>query len=457
MGEGLDRRDRPRVIVGTVAIALVLGASRWGTNLGVSPLFVTDVLIGLALVNWWLISRMAGTVGDKDPRFTSRPSLLFIVFFLFVVIRFLLSLGNGPAFDWIRDGTPYLYGFLAFVSAASIARSTPEIRHRTMKVFWWALGFHLLWMIAAVVGPLGQDGIAVPGLRAPLFQVRPDIDAAFLALLAGLCLRQIIVKRQWFWPILGIAGSSFVVLSLNSRAGLLSLAIALVVATFLGYSAIKQQTGRRLLLQMLVPLVVGAALVILPSTAPGARLIATINPATASSNAQFQAQGTQRAREATWERIIEWTNEDVGRQIVGSGFGNDFLTESGTIYNLQGTTYDGVRSPHNWFVANYARLGLIGFGLSAAVCLSLLFRMVKWRQKIGDDGLLSMAALTIVVILPVATLGVVLEAPHGAVPFFWAAGIVFAAATPKPPRYTDRRVKVELVGNQLPSKQPSGT
>jgi O-antigen ligase len=121
--------------------------------------------------------------------------------------------------------------------------------------------------------------------------------------------------------------------------------------------------------------------------------------------------------------------------MVGSGFGNDFLEESGTKAFLEGTTYNNVRSPHNWFVGIYARMGVIGLGLIAAVVVQLVFIMWRNRVRIGSDPLLSMCALIILSILPVATLGVVLEAPFGAVPFFWAAGILMTLSGPVRPQH----------------------
>src|SRR5689334_22756950 len=39
----------PRVVGGTLAVALVLGASRWGTYIGIAPVYATDVLVAGAV------------------------------------------------------------------------------------------------------------------------------------------------------------------------------------------------------------------------------------------------------------------------------------------------------------------------------------------------------------------------------------------------------------------------
>jgi O-antigen ligase len=130
--------------------------------------------------------------------------------------------------------------------------------------------------------------------------------------------------------------------------------------------------------------------------------------------------------------VIDWTNEEPVRQLVGSGFGNDFLAESGTKAFLEGTTYTNVRSPHNWFVGIYARMGLVGLALALAVIGQAGWAVWKNRRRIGADPVLAISALVIASILPVASLGVVLEAPFGAVPFFWALGVIHALGWPRP-------------------------
>jgi O-antigen ligase len=355
---------------------------------------------------------------------------------VFVVFRFILSFGNGPAIDWVRDAVPFLYGFLAFMSARSLATSSAMTRARTIRVFWWAILFHLVWTATMVFSGAFQ-GIAVPGplFTVPFFQVRPDIDSALVAVAVGMLLRNVILGRRRIWSFLGIALGLGTVLSLGTRSGLISVVVALALAFAFSFASSERSHSRRTVMVFAVPFVVALAAVVLPITTPGQRLIATIDPTQAVSTLQQSAQGTQRARELTWSTVIKWTNEDTARQVVGSGFGNDFLEESGTKAFLEGSTYNNVRSPHNWFVGIYARMGVIGLGLVAAVVLQLIFIMWRNRVRIGSDPLLSMCALIILSILPVATLGVVLEAPFGAVPFFWAAGVIMTLSGPVSAKY----------------------
>lgn len=418
----------PRLMAGTVVVALVLALSRWGTNIGVNPLFICDVLIAIS------VTHLVASRGIKGspPRLAGFAGItpLFAVFFAYITVRIVLSMGQSSLIDWARDSIPFLYGALAFVSAASLASAPRSTRDATMRVFRWALTLHLLWM--AAIGLTGSGAgfdILGPLSSAPAFQIRPDIDVALIAIALGLNLRQLILGRRRFWNLAGIALGVLVVFATTStRAGQISLILALGLSFAFTYAASRQARGRRLLMVFSVPVALVAVLVILPTTTAGERLLATVLPdQIVGSSAEQSAQGTQRARELTWSTVIEWTNEEPLRAAIGSGFGNDILAESSTKAFLEGTTYTNVRSPHNWFVGIYARLGAFGFALALAWVGQLVFIAWRRRQDVGHDDLLAFAALTVAAILPVATFGVVLEAPFGAIPFFWAAGILMAS------------------------------
>ena len=418
-------RDRPAVLVGTSAVALILATSRWGSNIGSSPFYITEALIAMGIIGWFVATRIQGKRPRNEWVPRNHPGTLFILFFAYVAFRFAFSLGNGPLLDWARDGVPYLYGILAFASAATLARSTQAVRARTMRIFWWAMGFHAAW--ASVVAFSQLDlGLTVPFSDAPLFQLRHDIDAAILGITAGMCIIRILRGNNRSLPIIGVVVCSASVLSMSSRAGLISLAGSITLAYVVHYAVVKKGSNQRTFMVLSLPVVAITALLVLPLTEPGERLLATIDTGISGTEAADSAQGTQRARELVWHGVIDWTNHDNARTIIGGGFGNNFLEESGTLAYLQGTDYTGVRSPHNWFIGNYARTGLIGLVLSIVVCAQLISVIVRNRKRIGEDALLSFSALVVVGILPVATLGVVLEAPHGAVPFWWAAGILLS-------------------------------
>jgi hypothetical protein len=423
----------PKLIAATVVVAFVLALSRWGTNIGVMPLFISDVLIAFAFFHM-LASRGRSRPSPRKNKVIGKATPLFIAFFGYFLLRFLTSVGQWPVLDWLRDGVPFAYGILAFMSAYSIARSSERTRAATVRLFRWALTIHLLW-VAAVSLTGNTDGFNVlgPFAQAPFFQIRPDIDVALMAVAAAMSLRQVLLGKRRFWNVAGLALALLVVFgTLGTRAGQISFILALAATYAFTYAASHQARGRQMLMILLAPTIFVGGLLILPLTEGGQRIVATVAPSLSEeSDSQAGALGTQRARELVWNGVIEWTQLEPARAVFGSGFGNDFLEQSGTLSYLEGTTYTGVRSPHNWFVGVYARLGVVGLAL-AALWVAELGRIL-WlrRHAVGHDDLTAIAAAVVIAILPVATFGVVLEAPFGAIPFFWAAGILMAERRPK--------------------------
>jgi hypothetical protein len=422
-----------RVLVGTSAVTLVFALSRWGTNIGISPIYVTDVLLVLGILAALMATHLKGKspITGFVPR--SHPTPLFGVFLAYIVLRFIVSLGNGPFLDWARDGVPFLYAIVAYVSARSLSTSTAQARIRTMKFFWAALIVHMIWVsVSIATGNQAGFQVPLPIFGAPIFQLRPDIDAAIIAILVGMCFHQAMSGSHRIIAVIGVVIGAAAVLSMGTRAGLISIVLALGTSFAITYASSHKMGRRRTAMVLLVPALLLVGAIVLPQTTPGQRLLATIDPSQSGTTAQQNAQGTQRARELTWAKVTDWTEENGARQLFGGGFGNDFLEQSGSLAYLEGTTYTNVRSPHNWFIGIYARMGLVGVILISVVLTQLLAIVVKNRSRIGQDSLLLVATLSVAAILPVATLGVVLEAPFGAVPFFWSLGILMTLAGGRP-------------------------
>ena len=420
------------LISGTLAVALMLAATKWGSYLGANPIFVTDMLIALAVLSRLVAFARSGSRDLSGWARLASPSPLLVMFMAFVAIRFTTSLGYFESIVVLRDAVPYLYGILAFLSASSVARASECERALTVKVLWAALLFHLFW--TSVIVLTGFDTLSLPTMTnsdVHFLTIRPDIDAAVLGVTAGALLRQALFGRRTWVALLGAALATVTVLQLETRAGLVSLTLSLAVAVITSMGSLPHRSMRRASIALLIALALPGVLAFIPSTPLGQRIMATVNSAQTTSTARAEAQGTQTARQLAWVRVANWTGDTPSRQVFGTGFGTDFLAQSGAQVFLEGTTYENVRSPHNWLIATYARLGLIGLGLAGLLLLQITRLMWANRARIGEDDLLSMATLIVLAILPVALLGVVLEAPFGAVPFFWAAGILLTMRRPQ--------------------------
>jgi O-antigen ligase len=138
------------------------------------------------------------------------------------------------------------------------------------------------------------------------------------------------------------------------------------------------------------------------------------------------AQGTKRARLIAWERVVTYTLDDPVRSAVGVGFGPDFLRLSdGDLPIGRGM---GVRSPHNYLITSFARLGFVGLASVVVLLAGLAATVVRTVRRGSPDDLTSLCVLLVISLLVVALLGVILESPFGAAPFFWAAGILLTGA-----------------------------
>lgn len=426
MGYLLPRQPAPtKALVCTLAVALMLGGTRWGSYIGYSPLFLTDILIAVSVVDRFLGRSRYGARKVHDGALRASPILLFTVFYTYVVFRGLLS-PEILTMNWLRDLMPFLYGVLAFLSAADYAHSTAEERKKTMKYLWWALISHLVWVSVVVLGRVPVSSFPhMPASDVPVLSTRPDVDMAFLGLTAALLLRRLIRREcSRFWGTIALLLAVVTTVSMHSRAGLISLALALALSFGLTYSSAPQRGNRRFWMAAAVPVALAVSLAGLAQTTPGERLLASITSTSSGSLNEQSARGTERARELTWDGVTAWTFDDTQRTIVGSGFGNDFLAQSGVIQYLEGTQYVSVRSPHNWFIGILARVGIVGLVLIGGVIASAAAIISRNRRRISEDETLTSAALGLVVILPVAALGVVLESPFGAIPFWWFLGII---------------------------------
>lgn len=430
--DGLVRDRGRRLLAGTLPVLLILTFSRWGSTIGLGSLYLTDVLILLAVVHSTLTYRSrTGPASAARIRLSSLP-LVFVLFLVYVVARVLFAYGSGPIVDWLRDAAPYLYGGLAVMSATSYSRADAATKQRTARYLTAGLIVHLCWSSLEQLTTLHETAVMVPFVGAPIFSPRPDIEAALNSVLAALCLRAIIVHRYRFISVLGLALACVVILAQGTRAGTISLIACLAISFTLTYAGLGRLDGRRVVMTLAAPAVLIVAVIVLPLTPPGQRLVATIFPDQAISDAQQNAEGTAHARQLVWSGVINWTSSSTPRLFAGSGFGNDFLSASGTLQYLEGTDYTGVRSPHDYWIGSFARLGAFGLALLLASVVAGLVVVVVARSAIAREPTAFICAVLLVAIVPVASLGVVLEAPFGAVPFFWALGVVYTFRTPSP-------------------------
>ncbi|MEU6774807.1 O-antigen ligase family protein [Streptomyces sp. NPDC046759] len=407
-----------RLVAGVAVVAVLLTGGRWMSHVHVGPLYIGDALLAGAFL---LAAWTSALSGKRHGRFFG-PGIL-IGLLLLVTVFHLLDV-QGDMRTAARDAAPYAYAVIAYLSAHSCQKVSPRGRARTVRVIHGALLLHLGWMVVATLAPQFVATLPEVGTTR-IFEIRTDFDVAVLGLLAGMSVLRLRRGRIWLHAPVAAAALATALAQVN-RAGIFSCCACVLVAVLVRAG---RMTPRAMLLAAASVL---SVVVVLPMSPAGQRLIALHAQESTSSELVVNAQGTERARLIAWERVVTYTLDDPARTVFGVGFGPDFLQLSnGDLPIGRGM---GVRSPHNYLISTFARLGIIGLTIVVALLTSLMAVVVRTVRTGPPDELTSLCVLMVLSLLIVALLGVILESPFGATPFFWAAGILLAGARSQPAR-----------------------
>jgi hypothetical protein len=420
----------PLKIVSALTVLLLFG-SRWFSYIGVSPFFISDVLIAIAFVAWIFSARQRerGSIQVNEYRL-EKP--LLIAFVAWVFIRGLVSIASGYALlDILRDLVPFAYTLLAFLVASQISGISHKARQ---KLYLWlrsALGLHLVWSLAVLLsGDSGGFQLGSGFFEGGIFAFRPDIDTALVVIYFVLNLREWESGKRKTLSLIQMAACLAVVALSPARSSLLALLICM--AWFLSSRAREEtrnvQSKPKARKSRKTVFFFGALISVfaLGFTSAGERLLSTFGLVSReSSSLASSALGTANARELVWTQVLDWVNSSTTTILLGSGFGINFLDVTQTLQFLEGTTYTGVRSPHNFLVTVIARLGWPAVVLLVTAIALIIMRNRKAAAL--DD--LSFASMTIVLaFIPISILGVILEAPFGAIPFYFSLGVLLGSS-----------------------------
>jgi len=423
------------MITGVLVVAVLLTGSRWISHLSVGPLYIGDALVCAAFLRA-VYSRLGS---PKRARRTYGPGI--VVGLLLLMTAFRLLAAQGDVRMAARDAAPFAYAAIAYLSASAYQRASDHGRERTVRLLYGGLLLHFAWV--AVATWLPEFAAMLPQVgETRLLGIRSDFDAALLGVLAGMSILRTKRGRVWLHATVAIA-ALVPALALRNRAGILACCTCVLVAVVLRLGRNGRINFRAVLVAATVALCLTA---VLPMTPAGQRLLATNGGTVASREVVDSAVGTQRARFIAWSRSIAYTLDDPVRASIGVGFGTDFLRLSdGDLPLGRGV---GLRAPHNYLVTVVARLGFVGLTIVGSLLTALLAVVIRILRRGSPDELTSLCVLLVISITVVALLGVVLESPFGAAPFFWASGILLggdrslrARGRQKPESKSCRRAK----------------
>lgn len=399
-----------RLVPGTLLVTFLLATGRWGSYVGLPShsVYVTDVALAVTVA--WVLLRSPGLAPGVLPRLV--PVLCLSALAL---VRF--AVGSDHSLVALRDLVPYAY---ALVCLAAAVRTGAEARRRSTKVLLAGLVVHGAWVMASTVVPDLSDRLPAVYGEVRLLLVRPDFDGAVMAVCTGLLTTAAVRSRGGRRAAASVLALTSValVLQMANRAAMLAVAVAMLVTVLAGPGFLRALVRPRAV-GVAAVLLLGAA-VLVPQTNLYERL--TGSPAYEGND----ASATRDAREGAWEDVLDYVDDDRRRVLVGTGFGPDYVWISGAALRLQGQQGATVRSPHDYPLNTYARMGLTGLAALAWVVLagaSAVRTVLRWCT-VPVDRLLPVLVCTTLFV--VSLLGVILESPFGAVPFFWCLGLVLA-------------------------------
>jgi hypothetical protein len=418
-------------IYGAFAVALLLAASRWGSYIGINPLFLTDALLIVGALHFVVSMNIRPEKFDPKHFSSVVPTNIVLGLLLFwILLRLVASLDFSLIA--IRDFVPYAYAGVGLLAGFSVSRANSSVIDRTQRLLTWALGFHALWyiLVTVVYKPLPEILPLVSAAQnLHIFSPRNDFDASMTGLFGAMLLLNMLRRegRPFLTFIFFVFCWAAVMLN-ESRAALISAALVNLIAIivfFVQSERTKANFRASLALIVSVPIGLAAVALFLPTTNLGMKVLAAFSPTAATSAFGAAGAGTARARENSWFHLFEWIFSDVHRTAGGVGFGTNFMVESGSSLLLIGNLLEGEdipRSPHNYWLGSLARLGLVG--LSLIVVLVILHLIIGWqlRRVLATDKFAFLLVMIPIALLVPTSLGVILESPFGAVPFWWSIG-----------------------------------
>jgi O-antigen ligase len=432
----LQRRlPRPRTPEATVGrlqqygpyaiILYLLATTRWGSGLSLvgGPPYLSDLVLMLLVID-----RAFAAGAHRAVSIGIDPWVGIIAGSLLVWSLIGLLFGSLSQ-NALRDAAPYLYVITVFLVRPP--RSSSE--RATSRALMAVLIFHAAWVTLAQLDSSIETSTPVVSTGVHLLSLRPDIDTLVCGLLAAFGLHHALSGRKPVYNLALAAWGTVLVFVLYDRAGLLAFVVEIAIVALLAparrrHAGSSDRRAVTAILVMLLPIAAVAA----SQSQPVKRLLLTV-PGNSGSGASAEesqgASGTANARVHSWTALIHYLERDPEREIVGVGFGPDYLEESGAAVLLLGAPNSEVRSPHNFLLGTWARLGLVGVVLLIGLLIAglrLAYLVARHARQVRDDDMLAM--LLVAAIPVIAFVGVVFESPFGALPFFWAIGHLSARA-----------------------------
>jgi hypothetical protein len=418
-------------LLGFLAFGYIIGNRGFAQITPVSglPLFLSELGLGLVLTLVLLRGALRRTLPIRPNGLNG-------------LLLFWLALGLGRivwdvrtyGFMALRDFA-MVYYLLYFFVVQILAEHGPSraVLRGALSVTFGLLPITAL--LASILPDFFLSNLLVNGV--PLIFYKADLLATFLFTGFIVLLPAGTLRSQDWWRWLAALTSLVFGLTLLSRSSMLGLMVAI---SWLAWA------GRWRPARILVTVCATGLLAVLiysllqkkdfNQTKAYAIYEAVVSIADYSGTRDYQNDMSSDKGDNNRFRLVWWRNvaEETltTNPALGLGFGADlahgFLLE----YYPTGDADFTARSPHNIFMTTLGRMGLVGVAVLLAIyCMQARITASVAREArtdpARDDAMTLQAAVWVVMIS--ACLGVVLEGPMGAIPFWIMLGLAHNAAT----------------------------
>lgn len=452
-GGVMGYKDKPKFIAGTFLVSYLLFGTRWISHISIFGFYLTDLIL-LCTIAWVFVKAKQITSSNyyKFPAFWALIVFLTYCFAVFVA-------GSNYSRDSLRDVAPYAYSIIGVIGFLSILSSTQRQKQNSFKVIYIALALHALWLSLTIWVPNTSSTfpLVIGNSELHYFESRPDIDLTLLGMLVAL---NILISaksnwRQWFALLVANTFLVFTMLQMTTRGGWLGSLSAMALVIVLSFKMFITKNSRVKVFTLLGALT--ALLLSFGISSPALeRASGTLNvvqtfsgEAANSSNyieetksdkdlietpqqlstLQSSSSGTTQARISAWNKIVNWLSEHPSKLPTGVGFGPNFMIQTGAgeaLLGINDPRISEVRSPHNYLLGTTMRIGIIGIVILISILVLFVRALYLYLKSNKQDNLFVTASIIVPGLLAPALVGVILESPFGAIPFWWAMGIVLA-------------------------------
>jgi O-antigen ligase len=418
----------------------------------VRPVFVGE--LALAILGTLFV--LKALLARELPNLRVPLAALISAYLLYALVRFSFDVRQYK-FEAVRDLAVVYYAAFFFIAYQLGKKSTARAfieRYMTVAVVAHAVVAALFTFAPSVL----QTNLVIKG--APLFFQKGDLTITFSAV----CIFFVANRNRVF----GLRWLRLSLLILLVTCAALGIARAAILA-LICVSVLLWISGQRRVFAYAAAGVAAALMTVMFITAAGnsvndSEQVMLFKEKMASmfdftGKYKYQTDlgtmkgGNNEFRRAFWKTMIEQTTRT--NPIFGLGFGYDFLPQFESYY-ARGS-WEGLRSPHNYFVTVYGRMGVVGLLIFGAIVVLMVRHafvaavMVRTRRMAATDFSYWCGAL---VLLISGTFGVVLEGPMGAIPFWVFLGLAFSSPI-LPPRETAPAVeRPQFHKRQFPARRP---